>query len=413
MRAAPALFADLSITFKTSTFTRPARLAALDRLGFHVKTLSFSLPHTADTFLPPLVDPESGEELSFTYTPQVQTSTSRQPKYGDWGTTEILTRQHPPLFHAATNVGAFVRAFSAFINLTHLKISCPGHDASQRYRRSTVDFALISLRIAVERNCLNALDSLTLSPVHPGGIMYLSPMLGYGATPASPKRWSRIKHLTVHHNTLPSCTAANGPDHFKLLQTYLRNFQANLTTFNFRWNGAKGQWPISRPIMSDIVTGEHPAHAHCPPVAGEHRPIKRRRASVSLYFPKLKHLEIENASASAAEICSVIAAHKRTIGELNLEDIELTSGTWDDALAPLTARRTARPQPSTEMADIPIMLSPRTGQPLPSPMERVEVAQAECGGRKSTRVSRWLSSKCYKPPTTLKKVLRGSIFTRK
>ena len=246
VRAAPALFEDLSITFKTSTFTKPARLAALDRLGFYVKTLNFRLPHTADTFLPPLVEPETGEELSFTYTPQTEPPSLRRPKYGDEGTTEILTRQYPPLFHAATNVSAFIRGFSAFVNLSHLKISCPDYDASQRYRRSTVDFALISLRIAVERNCLNALDTLTLSPVHPSGILHLSPVLGYGATPSSARRWSRIKNLNIQAYTFPSSHRSDSqPDFHRLLQTYLANFRHNLRSFDFRWRGEKGPLPLS------------------------------------------------------------------------------------------------------------------------------------------------------------------------
>ncbi|KAK4935811.1 hypothetical protein LTR66_015412, partial [Elasticomyces elasticus] len=108
-RASSRLFDELDITFKASTFTKPARIAALDRIGHHVNTLNFSLPHTTETFLPPLIDPVTGEERSFTYVPQVKPPATiidkiRQPKYGDWETTDVLIKQYPPLFHAATNV---------------------------------------------------------------------------------------------------------------------------------------------------------------------------------------------------------------------------------------------------------------------------------------------------------------------
>ncbi|SMY19170.1 unnamed protein product [Zymoseptoria tritici ST99CH_1A5] len=418
VRAAPALFADLSITFSTNIFTRPSKLAALDRLGFYVKTLRFNLPHSADTFLPPLIEPDTGAELSFTYTPNLQEASTRRPKYGDLGTTEILTRQYPPIFHAATNVSAFVRAFSAFVNLEHLAVSCLGFDASQRFRRSAVDYALISLRIAVEKDCLNALNTLTLSPIHPGGLIYLAPLLGFGASPRSASRWSRIRNLVIHANSVPANHSDSEPDQLKLLQTYLRNFQHNLETFDFRWIGQRGRLPLRRPSLSERH-GEHPAHARRARIA---RPGTQ---TPSLVFPKMKCVKIENVSATSHDISTFIAMHKTTIEELDLEDIDLTHGTWDDALSPLTKRppRQAR----SESADIPIMLSPTAGPSLfPSPMERLSVVENEPGGRKSLRMSTWLRSKAKRPSTAqkmregligceeqLRKVLRGSVFAWK
>lgn len=419
VRAGPALFSDLSITFRTSLFTKPAKLAALDRLGFYVKTLHFNLPHAADTSLPPLIEPDTGAELSFTYTPQVdEPSSPRRPKYGDIGTTEILTRQYPPLFHAATNVPAFVRAFSSLINLEHLEISCPGYDVQNRYRRSIVDYALISLRIAVEKNSLNSLESLTLSPMHPAGLMYLSPVLAFGASPRSASRWSRIRHLTIHVDTLPAEGASCEPDQFKLLQTYFRNFQTNLESLNFRWIGSKGDLPVKRPVaISNAPTGEHPAYAQSTAKAPPRGPRP-------LHFPKIKRVLVENISAPAADIAAFVESHRRTIEELNLEDMELTSGTWDDALAPLVRR--ARNRGRLETAEIPIMLSPTTGSggmPFPVPMERLEVvAEHEDGGRRSLRMSKWLSSKGKNSSASkvreglmgceqqLKRMLRGSAF---
>jgi hypothetical protein len=426
VRAAPALFSHLNITFKARTFTKPARLAALDRLGFYVKTLDFRLPHSSETFLPPLVDPETGAELSFTYTPQVEASTMKKPKYGDLGTTEILTRQWPTLFHAATNVPAFIRAFSSFVNLSHLKISCPKYDKAQRFRRSTVDFALISLRIAVERTCLNALDTLTLSPIHPSGMLYLSPLLGYGATPRSASRWSRISNLTICAENLPPRRAEGEPDYFTLLQTYLRNFQSNLTHFTFRWAGSKGEMPVARPVMSSSSSSAHSQHPlHRQGGLANQQPLHQRRALPSMHFPKLRNVEFENVRATSAQVNAFVETHKSTISEVNFEDFELSSGNWEHALAPLT-RVIKSPVCGSDVAEIPIMLSPRTGAPLPSPMERVEFAQHEANGRKSLRMSRWLSSKNKgRTPVAarsrvrdgllgceeqLKKVLRGGVF---
>lgn len=86
-RAAPYLFDSVTTTFKSSTFTKPARIEALSRIGRHIKTLTFHMPHTPETFLPPVIDPETGAELNFIYEPQVQNpqngpAKDKTPKYG-------------------------------------------------------------------------------------------------------------------------------------------------------------------------------------------------------------------------------------------------------------------------------------------------------------------------------------------
>ncbi|OQO11786.1 hypothetical protein B0A48_03513 [Cryoendolithus antarcticus] len=421
VRAAPALFEHLSITFKTSTFTKPARLVALDRLGFHVKTLTFTLPHTQETALPPLIEPDTGEELSFTYTPQAHAPRRERPKFGDEGTASILARQYPPLFHAATNVPAFARGFSAFINLAHLKVACPGYDVLQRSCRSTVDFALISLRIAVERNALNSLHSLTLSPIHPSGILHLSPLLGYGATPASGRRWSCIKHLTIDaHSPSFSSRSSGRSDHVKLLHTYLSNFQSNLRSFTFAWLGDSGPLPFAA-VRVRPKTLDHPAHA-----VGHARPhFQRARSdnSQALHFPNLNTITLTNATTTASEVSSFLAIHKSTIEDLDLNSIELTSGSWDDALAPLDSPSIpSRPDPVQEVNrdDIPIMFSPE--QELQSPIQvnvekalppppppRSPVTREMVGNprpRKMERSSRG-PMETHDDPSTVKKVKRG------
>lgn len=416
VRAAPALFNDLSITFKSGTFTKPTRIAALDRIGYHVKMLSFNMPHTVDTVLPPLVDPETGAELSYTYTPQTSAPDTtigkvRRPKYGDRGTTDILVKQYPPLFHAATNVSAFVRAFSAVVNLEHLKVSCPDHDPSQRYRRSVVDFALISLRMAMERNSFNSLEALSLLPIHSGGILYLSPLLGYGATPNASRKWSKIRKLNINMDSSPITETDGQSNHLRLLQTYLRTFSPNLTNFHFQWNGNKGPSPIVQPLMSSREIPQHPALSDESPRPTEC--LKRKREARALHFPKIQRLELENISTSAHDVSAFITTHKRTLEELNLEDVELTSGTWDDALAPLIKSKTNRRK--QEIAEIPIMLSPE--HEYPNPMGRVDLREPPTPTR-SMRMSGWLSkSRRMEAARRVKegceehlRKLRGSVF---
>ncbi|OJD22310.1 hypothetical protein ACJ73_06343 [Blastomyces percursus] len=363
-RTAPVLFAEVDVEFRNGTFTRPARMAALERIGSCIKTLNFSIPHSPETFLPPLLDPVTGEEQTFVYEPQVYAScpaASRLsfPRYGTWEMTELLTKQYPPLFHAVTNVPSFIRAFNAMPSLQHLKVSCDLQGAGHRYRRSVVDYALISLRIAIEQAPLKSLDTLSLLPIHPGALLYLRPSMGFGASPSSRKRWAQIRKLSIEMDSFPydtdnatitttsinttrtstrtsssssriSIKNTNRPkDHLKLLHSYLQSF-STLTHLTFRWRGTQGPCPLSlstEPCLQPTAT--EPASTLCP---------KRSPAPLQqLHFPHLLYAEIENAFLDAAQVSAFILEHRRTLGEFYFENTSLRNGaTWDEALAPLT-----------------------------------------------------------------------------
>ncbi|OKO90261.1 hypothetical protein PENSUB_13394 [Penicillium subrubescens] len=150
-QSAPDLFTDITIRFRCRSLSRPSRVSALERIGHHIRQVTFIIAHTAETFLPPVIDAGTGKEQTFVYTPQHQQGPPRSPKYGTWEMTDLLLKQYPPLFHAATDVPSFVRVLSLMKNLRHLRITCEGQPPSHRYRRSVVDYTLISLRIAAEQ----------------------------------------------------------------------------------------------------------------------------------------------------------------------------------------------------------------------------------------------------------------------
>ncbi|KAK5015018.1 hypothetical protein LTR60_003076, partial [Cryomyces antarcticus] len=343
-RAAPYLFDHLTITFKASSFTRPARMAALERIGHHVETLSLNLPHTAETFLPPLIDPLTGEERKFVYTPQTRPLSTlleriMQPKYG-----------------------------------------CPGQENVQRSRRSTVDYALISVRIAVERACLTHLDTLSLLPIHPTGVFYLQPLLGFGATPSSSRRWSQIRRLAIHMDSYP-ISRNTRIDHLQILHNYLHTLSPSLTRLFFRWKGDKGPSPFA--LDSDpFYETSHRDRTH---------PAMRRRRPRPPKFPKLKHMELENAVMEAHQISAFIHTHRHTLTEVDFEDVQLSSGTWDDALTPLTQLTGSAKwkEKQEEVMDVPLILSPLNLAPgILARTAQEQKAEEERGG---VTMSRWLS----------------------
>lgn len=114
-----SLFARTRLTFTPSALTRPSRtlhtvpvhilflmcsywlvllgLEALSRIGPSIESLVFSFPHTADTFLPPLLNPITGREVNFLYAPHTTAiSVIQRPKYGSPELGDLLTQQYPP-----------------------------------------------------------------------------------------------------------------------------------------------------------------------------------------------------------------------------------------------------------------------------------------------------------------------------
>jgi hypothetical protein len=316
---ARVLFRNITVNFRSGVFTKPARMAALERIGPLVYTFNFNMKHTSETYLPPLLN-NKGIEQVFHYEPLIHTPSPREqrPTYGSRDMTDMLTKQYGPLFHAATNIPAFIRTFKALSNTEHLKISCPGQEPRYRYRRSSVDYALISLRIAVERAPLKNLTTLSFNPIHPSGPFYLRSMPGIGTTPIAAKRWRQIKKLDVH---MEGWDFESGPlDHLKHLHAFISTFSSSLERLCFRWKAPhKGPCPLSldtEPMM--LVQG-----------STKTRPSRIR-------FRKLKHMELKDCTMDAGQINTFTQRHRHTVRDFDFSGIELRSGTWDDAFAYLT-----------------------------------------------------------------------------
>jgi len=333
----PALFTRTRLTFTPSALTRTSRLEALSRIGHHIQHLTFSMPHNPATFLPPLLNPMTGREVNFLYTPHTScASVTQRPKYGSPELGDLLTQQYPPIFHAATNVPAFIKALSQMPNLRHLTISCPGQDPAQRYRRDAVDYALISLRIAIERAPLLKLEKLSLSHIHPSGLHYLRHMPGFGTTPSAGRRWKQIKKLHITMDSWDFLGLRPGRDHLKILDDYVRSFSSNLEKVSFGWNGRKGPCPFT--LFSDpLFAPSRRTVKLFAEVTSPMSPLPDAPPRPAMRFPKLRYMQVRNSTMSVEQVSDFILSHRHTVREFDFENVSLLNGgTWEDALAPLT-----------------------------------------------------------------------------
>ena len=364
---APLLFRDVRVTFRSTTFTRHSRVAALERIGHHIRRFQFNTPHSSETFLAPLIDSNTGEAVSFVYEPY--TCAAKDPStrlslpcYGSWELTDLLVRQYPPLFHAAANVPSFIKALSSMPKLSHLVVSCPSQDKGQRQRRSIVDYALISLRIAIERNTLPSFKALSLLDVHPAACLYLNPNVGFGSRPSSLRRWRQVRSLRIRIG-VPKSGSSICVDHLKHLHSYLRVFAPCVRRLDFSWLGQRSPCPIA-------LTADETMRASAPAIAC---PTTCNRPLEPLRFARLRDLKVANTFTDASPIARFIARHHRAVKHthrlrLKFDDTMLRTGTWDEALEPLTQMsgsdswKSSSEESGEELVEdsmeVPIMFSP-------------------------------------------------------
>lgn len=335
--ATSTLFTRTRLTFTPSALTRPSRLEALSRIGHHIQHLTFSMPHTSSTFLPPLLNPLTGREVTFLYTPHTSlASESHRPKYGNQELGDVLTQQYPPIFHAATNVPAFIRALRCMPKLRHLTVSTPGQDPTQRYRRDAVDYALISLRIAIEHAPLLRLQKLSLNVIHPSGLVYFRHMPGFGSSPAAGRRWRQIRKLKVAVESWDFNGPRPGLDHLKIIDDFIRGFSPTLEKVSFTWVGRKGPCPLTLPSSPQFAPPRRTAKLFAE-VTSPMSPLPAAPPRPAMHFPKLRYMQIRNSLMATKQVADLVYNHRHTVREFDFQNVTLANeGTWEEALEPLT-----------------------------------------------------------------------------
>lgn len=330
------LFLRTNLTFTVNTFTKPTRIQALSRIGHHIEHLTFHFAHSDATFLPPLIHPLTGREISYLYTPHTSmASVLARPKYGNSELGDILMQQYPPLFHAATNVPSFINAIKHLPNMRHLTIKTPGQQPKERYRRDIVDYGLISLRIALERTPLVKLTKLSLSGVHPSAFNYLRPMPGFGPSPSSTRRWRQIKKLYISVESWDFYGPSPGLDHLKIIDDYIRLFAPQVDKFSFTWLGRKGPCPLA--LSADpLFAPPRSTKKLFAEVTSPMSPLPPRPSRRPMRMPRLRYLQVRNTTMNEPQLRDLVAAHASTVREFDFENVALINdGNWDDALAPL------------------------------------------------------------------------------
>ncbi|POS83531.1 hypothetical protein EPUL_004135 [Erysiphe pulchra] len=332
----PHLFKRARIVFTTRSITRSARQKALSRIGHFIQHFTFVILHSNKNFLPPLINPETGKEVNFLYTPNItMKSKSQRSKYASQELEDILIKQYPPIFHAATNIPAFINLISMMPNLKSFRILCQGTYLNHKYRKNAIDYVLISLRIALERAPLYHLKKLSLCHIHPAGIRNLRHTIGYGCTPSASRRWKKIEELEVTMDSWDFHGDKSSHDHLRILSDFIRSFSPNLKKMSFIWSGENGPCPFF------IYSGPQLAYFNAQPklfreTTSSMSPLPAIPSRPNINFPKLMYFQLNNTTMTKTEVADLILRHHKTVHEFQFHNVLLIDGSsWEEALIPL------------------------------------------------------------------------------
>lgn len=127
-----------------------------------------------------------------------------------------------------------------------------------------------------------------------------------------------------------------GLDHLKILDDYIRNFSAGLEKVSFGWNGRKGPCPLT--LFTDPLFAPQRKTAKLfGEVTSPMSPLPAAPLRPAMSFPKLRYMQVRNATMSAEQVSDFVLEHRHTVKEFDFESVSLINGgTWEDALAPLT-----------------------------------------------------------------------------
>jgi hypothetical protein len=156
-----------------------------------------------------------------------------------------------------------------------------------------VDYALISLRIALEKTKLPELSKLSLS-IHPSALLYFRPMLGIGPSPAGTRWWRQIRELELTIDSWDFNIPNPRLDLFKIIRDFIRFLSPNLVGVSFTWNGRPGPCPFTLYSTSPFT-----------PTVGECL-LLAATTKMDLVFPQLRYMQVRNCCMTKAEVLNRI-----------------------------------------------------------------------------------------------------------
>ena len=305
--------------------------------------------------MPPMLDPETKELISFVYEPNGDRKNTSI--FGNKMMDRLALNNYGIILMSALDSRQFTKCLSTMRNLRSIIISCPGIPLGEPGRRCIVDFALLSLRTAIEESRPPSLRAIRFDPVHLSGLQHFMPgeFPPMGATADNPRVWNQIKKLILNISAWAPLARGQGTQleywtHMKLLHQFLENF-ATVKSLGFKWTReSRGICPFTLDTIPYMLPNE----------PGEPSVMVVR----PLTFSKLHNLRLENVAVDSSALKSFLSRHTTAFRQWNLEDVYFASGTLEDALKPLRVHPDNASEARSEgsLAEPVVWQSPRYGE---------------------------------------------------
>lgn len=333
----PILFKSLYLSFRVDSFSKPGRLETFSRIGCYVRDLHFSIEHNDSAFLPDLFEPD-GDTTVLPWNPPRTIKAKVDRNVRKPTESEQWMEQWPQTFQSASNAYQFIKFFEHMPRLRGLTLTSSDENSRDLYRRSSVDFAISSIRIALDKVDLRCFRRLNLD-VHPGALLSLAATHSYVNSPRSGRLFSRVKKLNI---TMTSWDFESLPkDHLKLLDQYVRAFSPSLEKLTFAWDGGRGPCPLT--LQSDqlinpeaLKATQQGDHLLFGEVTTPMSPLPEVPMKPEMLFRKLRYVKLQNVALTSQQLHDFFGRHQRTLRAYNLDHVELTDGgSFEYAVGPL------------------------------------------------------------------------------
>jgi len=216
----------------------------------------------------------------------------------------------------------------------------------------------VSLGVALEQGCLPYLTDLSIIDIHVRALEHLKPS-------PSAKWCGRIESLDLKLYEGSLTKDQSQSDQLQIIHRYVQCFDS-LRRLRFGWVDRRGPLPTSTPYQHELsnasltTTKDHPNLRSTTTKVGTSIVTSRR----------LSHLTLVNMQTSADAVSSWLMSHASTLRDVHLDGVKLSSGTWDQALLPLTdlAQTHHWEKQTRKIWDVPIMLGSDIAGYLPEPI---------------------------------------------
>ncbi|KAA8895161.1 hypothetical protein FN846DRAFT_912080 [Sphaerosporella brunnea] len=186
-----------AFTFLQYTFTAPAALQSLMRIGAWCTSLVITLPNTPGGKITLPLRNEYDKQRVFSVFPTPVDTFWASDRYVQEKHSGIVQTADTQLFQTARDKKAWTMMFASLPALRRLKVETPGLSPGKGLQRTCVDEALMTLREVLERRERGGQIREFVYDGHAGGVWILDPMHSWNGRGVRKAWWAELVEVEM------------------------------------------------------------------------------------------------------------------------------------------------------------------------------------------------------------------------